>query len=97
MDRSIKLYTQPNCQYCDTMKEMLDMTGYIYYTLDINLLPEAKQFLKENDHKTVPQLYVGDTHINKLDTKDYTYDMLNKGISDAFYYEWPEGNGEQEF
>lgn len=92
---SINLYTQPNCPFCDIMKEMLDKTGFTYYTVNIAENAQGKTFLKEAGHKTVPQLYVGDIHINRRKTQSYTPSQLEKYIRDAMDYDWPEGNGEQ--
>lgn len=89
------LYTQPNCPYCNIMKEMLDKTGYTYYTINVAENLKAKNFLKTAGHKVVPQLYVGKTHINKRETQTYTSMQLEKYIHDALDIDWPEGNGEQ--
>ena len=36
----------------------------------------AKDFLKEKGHRTVPQLYWNDTHVNKLPTTELTYENV---------------------
>ena len=97
MNRSINLYTQPNCPYCDIMKTLLDKTGYTYYTINIAEVVEAKQFLKEAGHNTVPQLYVKDIHINTQETQRYTSAELSMHINAAMDNDWPAGNGDQEF
>ena len=35
--------------------------GYTYEEVRVDLDPEARQFLIDNGHRTVPQIYVGDT------------------------------------
>jgi glutaredoxin len=101
MEHEIRLYTQPLCGYCDIIKEMLDKAGYVYYTIDITKVDGSKRFLKERNHKTVPQLYVGDTHVNKKDTLEYSIEelsnIINQARLDVSSTDWPEGNGEQEF
>jgi hypothetical protein len=46
-------------------------------------------------------LYVGDTHVNKKDTLEYSIEELSNIINQARLgvasTDWPEGNGEQEF
>lgn len=90
MNKSILLYTQPNCYYCDIMKNMLDGTGYTYYTINIKEDSKALDFIKAEGHKTVPQLYVGDTHINKkVNTVEYTTEELAELIYNAMEDNWP--------
>lgn len=76
MSNSIKLYTQDNCPYCVIMKDKLDSWGLNYETVNISYDRDAKLFLKENGHKTVPQVYYNGIHLNKVDTKDFTQRMM---------------------
>lgn len=87
---SIILYTQPNCPFCDIMKEMLDETSLTYYTINIKENSEALQFMKTQGHKTVPQLYFKDIHINKRPTQEYTSKELYGIIADVMdQQDWP--------
>jgi len=93
---SIILYTQPACPFCDIMKGMLDKTGYTYITINIKENAKALEFVKERGHKTVPQLYVDDKHINKkTNTQDYTADELSKLISESLEWAWQDSGIEQ--
>jgi len=86
---SITLFTQPQCPFCDIMKRMLDQTGLTYYTVNIKENEDALNFMKEKGHRTVPQLYVENIHINKkADTRDYTPEELYKLIDEAMNT-WP--------
>ena len=76
MSNSIKLYTQDNCPYCVIMKDKLDSWGLNYETVNISYDRDAKLFLKENGHKTVPQVYYDTIHLNKVDTEDFTQRMM---------------------
>ncbi len=88
---SIILYTQPACPFCDIMKGMLDKTGYTYVTIDIKENTKALEFMKKKGHKTVPQLYVNDKHINKkTNTQDYTTDELYNLISESLEWKWQD-------
>ena len=80
---SIILYTQTNCAFCDIMKEKLDKTGFSYYTINIQESASALAFMKKQGHRTVPQLYVQDKHVNKKNTQDYSVDELYKLIEEA--------------
>lgn len=72
----IILYTQYGCPFCDIMKNNLKEWGYTYQEINIDKMPEQKQFLKEQGHRTVPQLYVNGKHVNKVNTVDFTVEML---------------------
>jgi len=78
MSNSIKLYVQNNCPYCTIMKEKLDSWSLSYETINISYDTDAKMFLKENNHRTVPQLYYKEIHLNKVDTTDFTRDIMFK-------------------
>jgi glutaredoxin len=62
------------------MKKKLDDWKLSYETINISEDLPARAFLKVNNHRTVPQLYFGDIHLNKVDTRDFTRDMIMKEI-----------------
>jgi len=74
MSSSIKLtlYTQDDCHYCKVLKKKLSDWNYDYREVNVSYDLFAKDFLKSEGHKTVPQLYWNDTHLNKLPTLDLT-------------------------
>ena len=73
MSNLIKLYTQNDCPYCVIMKKKLDEWGYEYQEINVSNNLLAKGFLKEQGHRTVPQLYNGNINLNKdIDTNDFT-------------------------
>lgn len=80
MSNTFKLYTQNNCPYCTIMSKKLDSWGVKYDLVNVSEDLEAKRFLKENGHKTVPQLYWEDIHLNKVDTEDFTRAILFKEV-----------------
>lgn len=80
----LDLYTQDNCPYCVQMKMKLDEWGYAYREINISRDSEAKWFLKENKHRTVPQLYYGHKHLNTVDTDNFTKEILESRLE---YYE----------
>jgi glutaredoxin len=55
----ITLYTKDNCPYCDGAKSLLKSMKEEYTEIDINELG-VRDWLKEQGHKTVPQIYWGD-------------------------------------
>jgi glutaredoxin len=64
------------------MKSKLDEWGYKYITKNIKADDAARAFLVlDEGHKTVPQLYYGNTHINpNINTKEYTQNILEQYI-----------------
>jgi glutaredoxin len=80
MSNSFRLYTQNDCPYCTIMKKKLDSWGLTYETINISYNIDGKLFLKENGHRTVPQLYYDNIHLNKVDTKDFTRSLLFKEV-----------------
>ena len=54
----ITLYTKPNCPYCDRSKIWLEKNDIPYATINVLEDESALNFIKEQGHKTVPQLYL---------------------------------------
>jgi len=78
MFNSIKLtlYTQDDCYYCYEMKKKLVNWGYDFREINVSYDLFAKDFLKENGHRTVPQLYWNKTHLNKFPTPELTQEHV---------------------
>lgn len=53
----IVLFSKPNCSYCDRAKQILNGWGITYDTVDITANPERRDFLINEGHKSVPQIY----------------------------------------
>ena len=56
----IKLYGTPTCTYCVKSKMLLNARGIDYEEVDISQDTSAKQWILEQGHRTVPQLYIGE-------------------------------------
>ena len=84
MSNSIRLYTQDNCPYCVLMKKKLDSWGYGYTEINVSYDTDGRNFLKDNNHRTVPQLYYRDVHLNKVDTVDFTKQIMFKEMMLAY-------------
>ena len=59
----ITIYTKDNCQFCDMAKALLENRGVQYNTINVSEKSEARDFLIENGHRSVPQIFRGTTHI----------------------------------
>jgi len=56
----IKIYTKTTCPYCDQAKQLLEAFGFEYETINIEQNADARTWLLDQGHKSVPQLYIKD-------------------------------------
>ena len=59
----ITIYTKTDCQFCDMAKSLLESRGVAFNTINVSEKSEARDFLIENGHRSVPQIFRGTTHI----------------------------------
>ena len=59
----ITVYTKDNCPFCDMAKSLLETRGVEYRTVNVSEQSEARDYLIENGHRSVPQIFKGTTHI----------------------------------
>ena len=77
---NLTLYTQDNCEYCHVMKKKLAEWDYRYREVNVSYDLFAKEFMKERGHRTVPQLYWNNTHLNKVPTSELTKEHVESEI-----------------
>ena len=67
--KPVEIYTTPICGYCAMAKRLLDSKG-VEYT-EINVMGDMEQMTKmiqrANGGRTVPQIFVGETHVGGSD------------------------------
>ena len=56
----ITVYTKPDCSHCVAAKQYLVEHGIGYAEVDVLTNANALSFLREQGHRTVPQLYIGE-------------------------------------
>jgi glutaredoxin 3 len=65
----VEVYTTPICPYCLSAKDLLRRKGVSF--LEINVAGEplrrAEMIARANGRTTVPQIFVGDTHLGGCD------------------------------
>jgi glutaredoxin 3 len=54
------VYSKHNCPYCVNAKNYLQSRNINFREVNIEEDAEAREFILEQGHRTVPQLYVGD-------------------------------------
>jgi glutaredoxin len=73
---NLTLYTQDDCGYCHLLKKKLAEWDFRYREINVSYDLFAKDFMREQGHRTVPQLYWNNTHLNKLPTTDLTKEHI---------------------
>ena len=53
----ITIYSKNNCPFCVQAKNLLKLKGVDYTEVKIDEVPEAREFVMSEGHKTVPQIY----------------------------------------
>ena len=53
----ITVYSKPLCHYCTMAKQYLDKHGFEYEEIRVDTNPEAREFLINEGHRTMPQIY----------------------------------------
>lgn len=64
----IEIYTTPTCPYCHAAKSLLESKGATYEEVTV-LDPSERAAMTEraNGRRTVPQIFVGQTHVGGYD------------------------------
>lgn len=67
--KPVEIYTSPLCGFCHAAKRLLDQKGVAYSEIDIWADPSRKPEMMQraNGRHTVPQIFVGDTHVGGCD------------------------------
>jgi glutaredoxin 3 len=77
----IDIYTTPYCPFCIRAKKLLKDKNINFNEIDLSENPEKFEEMinKSNGAKTVPQIFVNDTHIGDC---DQIHELENKGELD---------------
>ena len=65
----IKIYTTPICPYCARAKSLLKKKGAAFEEIDVFMDAKARTEMEEKSGgaRTVPQIFIGDTHVGGSD------------------------------
>lgn len=79
MTAPVKMYTSAVCPYCVRAERLLDAKGVTNIEkIRVDLDPEQKvEMMQKTGRRTVPQIYVGDTHVGGFDDL-YALDQAGK-------------------
>ena len=67
--KTVELYTSPLCGFCHSAKRLLSQKGVSFSEINILAQPDRKGELikRANGGRTVPQIFIGDTHVGGCD------------------------------
>ncbi len=67
--QTVEIYTSPLCGYCHAAKRMLSDKGVSFIEYDIAGNPAKQQEMtaRAPGHRTVPQIFIGETHVGGYD------------------------------
>jgi len=64
----VHLYTSPFCGYCRAAKSLLKSKGAKFTEIDVSRDSMKKQqMIQKTGRRTVPQIYIGQTHVGGFD------------------------------
>ncbi len=65
----VEIYTSPLCGFCHAAKRLLTQKGVDFTEIDVLREPARKPEMIEraNGGRTVPQIFVGETHVGGCD------------------------------
>lgn len=66
---SVEIYTSPLCGFCHAAKRLLSQKGIEFSEIDVWAEPDrkAEMIQRANGGRTVPQIFIGDTHVGGCD------------------------------
>lgn len=67
--KPVELYTSPLCGFCHAAKRLLKSKGVTFSEVDVLANPgrKAEMIKRANGGRTVPQIFIGDTHVGGCD------------------------------
>jgi len=67
--KSVEIYTSPFCGYCHAAKRLLKKKGVPFSEIDVSMNPSKRQEMMQraNGGYTVPQIFIGSTHVGGCD------------------------------
>ena len=77
--KPVEIYTSPLCGYCHAAKRLLTQKGVAYTEYDVSRDSglRAAMMQRSNGGRTVPQIFVGETHVGGCDDL-YALDKAGK-------------------
>ncbi len=79
--KPVVIYTSPLCGFCHAAKRLLNQKGVAFEEIDVLMNPKRKPEMiqRAGGRRTVPQIFIGDTHVGGCDD---LYDLEQAGKLD---------------
>lgn len=80
--KPVEIYTSPMCGFCHAAKRLLTKKGISFSEIDVSANPGRKPEMiqRTGGRRTVPQIFIGDTHVGGCDD---LFDLDGDGKLDA--------------
>ncbi|EBA08500.1 glutaredoxin 3 [Sagittula stellata] len=67
--QNVEIYSSPLCGYCHAAKRLLTSKGVAFHEINVLEEPARRSEMMDRAHgrHTVPQIFVGDTHVGGYD------------------------------
>jgi len=67
--KHVEIYTTRTCPYCISAKSLLNKKGVSFTEIDVgsDMSLRDKMTNRANGRRTVPQIFIGDTHVGGCD------------------------------
>lgn len=67
--KPVEIYTSPLCGFCHAAKRLLNQKGVSFSEINVLAQPDRKPEMiqRANGGRTVPQIFIGDTHVGGCD------------------------------
>ncbi len=77
--KTVEIYTSPLCGFCHAAKRLLTQKGASFSEVDVLKNPDrkAEMIQRANGGRTVPQIFIGGTHVGGCDDL-YALDRAGK-------------------
>ena len=77
--KPVEIYTSPLCGFCHAAKRLLTQKGISFSEIDVLANPDRKPEMiqRANGRRTVPQIFIGSTHVGGCDDL-YALDRAGK-------------------
>ena len=75
----VEIYTSPFCGFCHSAKRLLTQKGVSFSEIDVmaDSTRKPEMIQRANGGRTVPQIFIGDTHVGGCDEL-YALDRAGK-------------------
>lgn len=67
--KQVEIFTSPLCGFCHAAKRLLNDKGVKFSEIDVMRNPDKRDEMmtRANGRHTVPQIFIGDTHVGGYD------------------------------